>query len=188
MGKIQEEAEFSFPADELPTAAATKHHQLSVLKQHTQISLASLSPEVQEGSGCCVLSCFSHVQLCDPMNHSPPPGSSVCGILQATILEWVAMPSSRGSSWPRDQTHISYISCTEVAGDVRDMSLIPESHWAKIKESPGFYSFWFPASRGCCIPGCEPFLGLQREHHQAKSFSNFYLFDFLFSLLPFPPM
>ena len=37
---------------------------------------------------------------------------SVHGILQARILEWVAMPSSRGSSWPRDWTHVSYISCT----------------------------------------------------------------------------
>ena len=35
--------------------------------------------------------------LCDPMDHSPP-GSSVPGILQAWILDWVAMPSSRGSS------------------------------------------------------------------------------------------
>ena len=35
------------------------------------------------------------------------PGSSVHGILQAIILEWVAMPASRGSSQPRDQTHIS---------------------------------------------------------------------------------
>ena len=35
--------------------------------------------------------------LCDPMDCSPP-GSSVHGILQARILEWVAMPSSRGSS------------------------------------------------------------------------------------------
>ena len=34
------------------------------------------------------------------------PGSSVHGIFQARILEWTAMPSSRGSSWPRDQTHI----------------------------------------------------------------------------------
>ena len=34
------------------------------------------------------------------------PGSSVHGILQARILEWVAMPSSRGSSWPRDRAHI----------------------------------------------------------------------------------
>ena len=32
--------------------------------------------------------------------------------LEATILEWVALPSSRGSSQPRDQTHVSYISCT----------------------------------------------------------------------------
>ena len=50
-----------------------------------------------------------HVQLYDPMDHSPP-GSSVHGILQARILEWVAMPSSRGSSWSRDWTRISYIS------------------------------------------------------------------------------
>ena len=39
------------------------------------------------------------------------PGSSVQGILQARILEWVAISSSRGSSRPRDQTHVSYISC-----------------------------------------------------------------------------
>ena len=39
------------------------------------------------------------------------PDSSVHGILQAKILEWVALPSSRGSSWPGDQTHISYGSC-----------------------------------------------------------------------------
>ena len=38
--------------------------------------------------------------LCDPMDYSPP-GSSVYGILQARILEWVAIPSSRGSSQPR---------------------------------------------------------------------------------------
>ena len=57
-----------------------------------------------------VLSCFSHVWLCDPMD-CRPPGSSVRGILQARILEWVAMLSSRGSSQPRDQTQVSYISC-----------------------------------------------------------------------------
>ena len=48
--------------------------------------------------------------LCDPVDCSLP-GSSVHGILQARIPEWVAMPSSRGSSQPRNQTHISYISC-----------------------------------------------------------------------------
>ena len=36
-----------------------------------------------------------------------PPGSSVQGILQAKILEWVAMPFSRGSSRPRDRTWVS---------------------------------------------------------------------------------
>ena len=40
-----------------------------------------------------------------------PPDSSVRGILQARILEWVVMPSSRGSSQSRDQTLISYVSC-----------------------------------------------------------------------------
>ena len=42
----------------------------------------------------------SCLTLHDPLDCSPP-GSSVHGILQARILEWVAMPSSRGSSWPR---------------------------------------------------------------------------------------
>ena len=41
--------------------------------------------------------------LCDPVDYSPP-GFSVSGILQAKIWEWVSMPSSRGSSLPRDQT------------------------------------------------------------------------------------
>ena len=50
--------------------------------------------------------------LCDPM-YCSPPGSSVPGILQARILEWVAMPSSRESSWPRDLTHIPYSSCID---------------------------------------------------------------------------
>ena len=46
--------------------------------------------------------------LCDPMDCSPP-GSSVHGILQARILEWVAIPFSRGSSWPRNQTWVFHI-------------------------------------------------------------------------------
>ena len=47
---------------------------------------------------------------CDSMDCSPP-GSSLHGILQARILEWVTMPSSRGSSHSRDWSCISYISC-----------------------------------------------------------------------------
>ena len=48
--------------------------------------------------------------LCDPMDWGPP-GSSVHGILQTRILEWVAMPCTRGSSQPRDQTHVFCVSC-----------------------------------------------------------------------------
>ena len=48
--------------------------------------------------------------LCDPIDCSLP-GSSVHGILQARILEWVAVSFSRGSSWPRDWSGISYVSC-----------------------------------------------------------------------------
>ena len=54
----------------------------------------------------------SCLTLCYPMDHSLP-GSSVHGILQARILGWVAMPSSRESSQPRDQTHLSYASCID---------------------------------------------------------------------------
>ena len=50
--------------------------------------------------------------LCDPI-HCSPPGSSVHGILQARILEWVAISSSRGSFQPRDQTHVSCDSCID---------------------------------------------------------------------------
>ena len=47
--------------------------------------------------------------LCDPRDCSPP-GSSVHGILQARILEWVAISFSRGSSRPRNQTQVSHIA------------------------------------------------------------------------------
>ena len=47
--------------------------------------------------------------LCYPMDCSPP-GSSVHGILQARILEWVAISFSKGSSRPRDQTQVSSIA------------------------------------------------------------------------------
>ena len=48
--------------------------------------------------------------LCDTVDHSPP-GPSVHGILQARILVWVAISSSKGSSQPRDRTHVSCVSC-----------------------------------------------------------------------------
>ena len=54
-----------------------------------------------------VLVAESCLTLCDSVDCSPL-GSSVHGILQARILEWVAIPFSRGSSWPRDWTQVSH--------------------------------------------------------------------------------
>ena len=52
----------------------------------------------------------SRPTLCNPLDCSQP-GSSVHGTLQARILEWVAMPSCKGSSQPRHRTCVSYIPC-----------------------------------------------------------------------------
>ena len=59
---------------------------------------------------CIHVCALPRLTLYDPMDCSPP-GSSVHGILQARILEWVAISSSRGSFWPRDWTHVSCVSC-----------------------------------------------------------------------------
>ena len=61
-------------------------------------------PAMQEKWSEVAQSCLT---LCNPMDCSPP-GSSVHGIFQAWILEWVAISFSRGSSWPRDQTLVSH--------------------------------------------------------------------------------
>ena len=57
--------------------------------------------EIEKGKS---LSCL----LCNP-RHCSLPGSTVHGILQARILEWVAILFSRGSSWPKDGTRVSFI-------------------------------------------------------------------------------
>ena len=54
---------------------------------------------------------LSHVWLCNPMDYSPL-GSSVYGISQARILEWIAISSSTEASQPREWTSVSYLSCT----------------------------------------------------------------------------
>ena len=71
-----------------------------------------LSPCLFNFYAKCMCSKSSHscLTLCDPMDCNLP-GSSVHRILQARIPEWVATTSSRGSSWPRDRTCISCVSC-----------------------------------------------------------------------------
>ena len=94
-----------------------RYHELS--KIH---SLKYLQNNI---SYCALLSHFSHDQLfVTPVDHNPL-GSSVHGILQAKILEWIAVYYSRGSFWPRDQTHVSCISC--IGRPV--LYLMPPGHW-----------------------------------------------------------
>ena len=59
----------------------------------------------------CAQSLQSYLILCGPMD-SNTLGSTVHGSFQPRILGWVAISYSRGSSWPRDQAHVSWVSCT----------------------------------------------------------------------------
>ena len=63
-----------------------------------------------------VLVTKSYPTLCNPMDYSLP-GSSVHGILQARLLEWVAIPFSRGSSQPRDQTTVSALQADSLLSE-----------------------------------------------------------------------
>ena len=66
-----------------------RYTSIVLLLRATKLSVAQLCPT-----------------LCDPIDYSLP-GSPVHGVPQARILEWIAIPCSRGSSWPRDQTQDS---------------------------------------------------------------------------------
>ena len=65
-------------------------------------------PDISEGkeSEMKVLVTQSYQTLCDPRDHGPPV-SSVHGILQIRIMEWIAIPFFRGFSLPRNQTRVS---------------------------------------------------------------------------------
>ena len=122
------------------------------------------------------------------MDYSPP-GSSVHGILQARILEWLAIPSSRESSWPRNQTCISYISCTgwwvlyhfssvQFSRSVVSDSLRPREpqHTRPPYPSPtpGVHPNPCPLSRWChlTISSCRPLLLLPSIFLSIRVFSN----------------
>ena len=71
-------------------------------------SVSAVQVYLEEGASCsCCSVAKSCPMLCSPVDCSPP-GFSVHGISH-TRIEWVAMPSSRGSSQPRDRTHLSCI-------------------------------------------------------------------------------
>ena len=84
----------------------------SKIKIYISEQCSTMNSHIQLTSKCvcmCAKSLHSCLTLCIPMDCGPS-GSSIRRILQAKMMEWVALPSSRRSSWPRDQTCISYIS------------------------------------------------------------------------------
>ena len=109
-----------------------------------------------------------------PMDLSPPD-SSVHGILQARILEWVAKPSSRGSSRPRDRTCVSYVSCNWQEGSLplvpagKPRSLSNPSQIQEVAKALRTYSslpwtvpeaaapFWAPARSARALGGSSYF-------------------------------
>ena len=105
----------------------------------------------------CVLVAQLCLTLCNAMDNRPP-GSSVHGILQARILEWVAISSSRGSSWPRNRTCIS-VSCI--------------GRWILYHLPPGklYFTSYFSLI---------PIPNLFTSNHISCSFSLLHIFQFSF--------
>ena len=110
-----------------------------------------------------VLITQSYPTLCDPKNCSPPV-SSVRGISQARLLEWVAYPFSRGSSRPRDWT---WVSC--IAGKfftiwaIRETKIVTPwtaAHLAPLSMGLSGKEYWsglpFPPPKDLPDPGIEP--------------------------------
>ena len=97
-------------------------------------SIISPGPTYPNSMSACSVAQWC-LTLCNPLDCSPP-GSSVYGILQARILEWVAISFFRGSSWPRDQTPISCISCMTpmspqgFSSDVTSLTVAPDSQFS----------------------------------------------------------
>ena len=77
-----------------------------------------------------LLSCFSHVRLCDSIDGSPP-GSAVPGILQATIVEWVAISFSNAWKW---KVKVKSLSCVPTLSNPMDCSLPGSSFHGILQE------------------------------------------------------
>ena len=99
-----------FPSSGIPIQGSNLHLRSLLHWQADSLPLSHVGSLHNRGCVCvCVCVCVWVAQLCltlwDPMDCSLS-GSSVHGILQARILEWVTMLCSKGSSWPRYQTQV----------------------------------------------------------------------------------
>ena len=97
--------------------------------------------------------------LCDHVG-CRQPGSSVHGILQARVLEWVAISFSRGSSWPRDQAHISFIAggffTAEPLGKLLHLSTLHQKPWVM---GLSWWSSGWESACQCRGHRCDPWSG-----------------------------
>ena len=98
---------------------------------------------------CSIAQAFQ--TLCNPMD-CKLSNSSFHGISQARILEWVAMPSSRGSSRPREWTHVSCISCDTAGFLSAESPGKPCLHYTVVQysclENPMDWGAWWAAVHG----------------------------------------
>ena len=88
------------PSEHSPVKVCLLYETVSRTQVHDTSHLSSMC-HLRIGTGQVPPKWWWCPTLCSPMDCSPP-GSSVHGLLQARVLEWVAMPSSRGSSQSRD--------------------------------------------------------------------------------------
>ena len=101
---------------------------------------------------CAIASVVS--TLCDPMDCNSP-GSSVRGVIQARIQELVVMPSSKGSSWPRDWTWVSYLLQGQpiLFFPLAPRHGKPEASWRPV-QSTGSQRAGHDCSNSACMRAC----------------------------------
>ena len=96
----------SLPTTNIPSFATTDESRLT---HHSHPQSIVYISKIRHAAAAAAKSLQSCLTLCDPMDRSPP-GSSVNGMLQTRILEWVVTPFSWGSSQSRDRTWVSCIA------------------------------------------------------------------------------
>ena len=98
--------------------------------------------------------------LCNPMDYNPP-GSSIHGILQARILEWIAIPFCRRSSRPRDWTQVSCIAGRffTVWATRKPLGYATLSHFSHV---------WLCATPQTVAYQAPPSLGFSRQEHWSR--------------------